>query len=131
MKKNTLGALVVLAVLVLGWWLLRGSKMKMPPQAAPASEKSVEPAAAPPPEDEKPAPQSTSVAPPVSGGEIPNAQQLKWQEMMHQLDQTPMDLFGIVVDEKNQPGAWRYGANIVEPASGRHRGRPFDNRLRW
>jgi hypothetical protein len=101
MKKYTLGALVVLAVLVLGRWLLHGSKIRMPPQVAPASEKPSKPAAVP--ASEKPAPQSTPVAPHAPGQEIPNAQQIKWQEMMRQLDQTPMDLFGIVIDEKSQP----------------------------
>lgn len=103
MKKHTLTALVVLAVLVFGWWLFRESKIKAPPQVTPASEKSAGPAAVPPSENEKPIPQSTSVAPTVPAREIPNAQQLKWQEMMRQLDQTPMDLFGIVIDEHDQP----------------------------
>ena len=101
MKKYTLCAVVILAVLIVAWGLLRGSRMAEPSQAALIPEKPSTALTAPPTEQRRA--QAPAWVPLEPGREIPSKQQLEWKKMMRQLDQTPMDLFGIVLDEKDQP----------------------------
>lgn len=101
MKNRVLCALVILGVAALVWWLLHGRGIEASP-AATVVKKPPETVAAPPSSD-TPNAQAVSAVSPTPSGEVPSKQQLEWQEMMRRLDQTPMDLFGIVLDEKDQP----------------------------
>jgi hypothetical protein len=100
MKKNIL-IVALLIVVAVTWWVL-GHRARLEPTTA-IRESTTKPATVQASgAQDRSAPSAPSAAP-VPGQEIPTAQQRKWQETLRELDNTPMNLFGIVLDEQDRP----------------------------